>query len=298
MIHHTPLDIPIAGPSGNPGAAGFTSFGCPVFSAGNAQVTETIPIEAQSTVLKWVQQVALQGEAYKNEIVEIFGEDGGGIAAEDDSWGTPQADGKDDDEPEGQAKNTEGANGKAKGGEEAQTIKTNEKATEENIKALEQNIKATEENIKATKGNIKAMVENMKAGGANRKRIIEENDKTLEENNKAIEENDKTIEENDKAIGENNRLIEANNKAKAASQAKKEAAQAESASTKATSTQATGSNTKTDNKVVSAKGDDMAETGGVKTHSENTAFLPTDEGPNAEDMKELVTEMKDLRATH
>lgn len=277
MIHHTPLDTPIAGPSGNPGAAGFTSFGCPVFSAGNAQVTETIPIEAQSTVLKWVQQVALQGEAYKNEIVEIFGEDGSGIAAEDDSWGTPQADGKDDDEPEGQAKNTEGADGKAKGGEEAQTIKTNEKAT---------------------KGNIKAMVENMKAGGANRKRIIEENDKTLEENNKAIEENDKTIEENDKAIGENNRLIEANNKAKAASQAKKKAAQAKSASTKATSTQATGSNTKTDNKVVSAKGNDMAETGGVKTHSENTAFLPTDEGPNAEDMKELVTEMKDLRATH
>jgi len=71
-----------------------------------------------------------------------------------------------------------------------------------------------------------------------------------------------------------------------------------SASTKATSIRATGSNTEIDNKVVSAKGNGVAKVGGVKSHSENTPFIPTNEGPNAEDMKELVTEMKDLTATH
>jgi hypothetical protein len=257
-----------------------------------------------------MQQVALQGEAYKNEIVEIFGEDDSGIAAEDDSWGTPQVDGNDEGEPEGQAKDTEVASGKAKGsggeaqaievndkasentrakdtaqakgtgtktadgktkgrGDEAQTIETDDKAIKESMKAIEENIKATKENMKATEEKLKAM---------------EANKKVRDESSNAIEENNKVIEENDKA--------------KAATQAKKEAAQANSASTKATSTRATGSNTKTDNKVVTAKGNGVAEVGGVKTQIEKTPFRPTNEGPNAEDMKELVTEMKDLTATH
>jgi myosin heavy subunit len=325
MIHHTPLDTPIAGPSGNPGAAGFTSFGCPVFSAGDAQVTETMPIEAQATVLKWIQQVALQGETYKNEIVEILGEDDSGIAAEGDSWGTPAAEGNDDGELEAQAKDTKFANSKTKGsdgeaqvievndktsentrakdtakakgtgtntaadgktkgrGDEAQTIESDDKAIEGSMKALVKNVNVTDKTIKAIEANIKTMEGN--------RNPTEEEIKAMKEYMKAAEENVKAIEEDIKAIVENDKAI-------ATTQAKKEAAQANSASTKATSTQAAGSNTNTDNKVESAKGNDVAETGGVKTRSENTPFLPTDEGPNAEDMKELVTEMTDLTAPH
>ncbi|KAK3901511.1 Arb2 domain-containing protein [Staphylotrichum tortipilum] len=92
VIHHTPLDTPISGAGGNPGAGTFTSFGCPVYSAGEAQVTETIFIEAQPAVLRWIQQVALEEEAYKNEVLEIFGEEGNGITSEelDLPWGAPE----------------------------------------------------------------------------------------------------------------------------------------------------------------------------------------------------------------
>ncbi|KAK3298587.1 Arb2 domain-containing protein [Chaetomium fimeti] len=210
MIHHTPLDNPIAGPNGNPGAAGFTSFGCPVFSAGKAQVTETIPVEAQSAVLKWMQQVAMEGEAYKNDIIDIFGEDGGGIVTEGNSswWGAPQADSNNDGEAEGQAKNTKVADGKDDG-----------------------------------------------TGGESHTE---------------------------------------NGKVNQTTQVKKDAAPA-----KGTSNKATGPSTSTDSKVVPAKENDVAGVGGVNIHSDDkTPFPPTSEGPNAEDMKELVTEMKDLTATH
>ncbi|KAK3371949.1 Arb2 domain-containing protein [Podospora didyma] len=60
-MHHEPLDTPFTGPGGNPQAAGFTAYGCPAFSAGDANVTETILIEAQAAVLKWSQEVALAG---------------------------------------------------------------------------------------------------------------------------------------------------------------------------------------------------------------------------------------------
>lgn len=93
LIHHTPLDNPVAGPRGNPGIMGFTSYGCPVYSAGEAKVTETMLIDAQPAVLKWIQQVALKGEAYKNEVVEVFGDEGGVKSEEIDSpWGAPEAD--------------------------------------------------------------------------------------------------------------------------------------------------------------------------------------------------------------
>ncbi|AEO65667.1 uncharacterized protein THITE_56097, partial [Thermothielavioides terrestris NRRL 8126] len=76
VIHHTPVDTPVAGPSGNPGASGFTSFGCPVYSAGPAaKYTETMLIEAQREVVSWIQQVALAGDAYKNEVFAVFGEE-------------------------------------------------------------------------------------------------------------------------------------------------------------------------------------------------------------------------------
>lgn len=269
MIHHTPLETPIAGPSGNPGAAGFTSFGCPVFSAGKAQVTETIPVEAQSAVLKWIQQVALHGEAYKNEVVEIFGEDDSGPAADGGSWwGAPQADGNNDGELEGQATDTKAANGKAKGNSsEAQTIDENGKANG-NGKA--------HENGKAN--------ENSKA-----------KESTPDKKNTAQAEGTGTRAVDGKASdnGGESQATEENSKTKATTPTKKDTAKA-----KSTSNKATGSNTKTDNKVVPAKGNGVAEASGVKTHSENTPFHPANEGPNAEDMKELVTEMKDLTTTH
>jgi hypothetical protein len=51
-------------------------------------------IETQPSVLSWIQEVALQGEAYKNEVVEIFGEEGDGIPTEEPypSWGPPETD--------------------------------------------------------------------------------------------------------------------------------------------------------------------------------------------------------------
>ncbi|KAK0737485.1 Arb2 domain-containing protein [Apiosordaria backusii] len=78
-IHQTPLDNPIAGSLGNPAAVGFTSFGCPAYSAGEANMTELMLIEAHDSVLKWLEKVALEGEAYKNEDVQIFGDDDGAI---------------------------------------------------------------------------------------------------------------------------------------------------------------------------------------------------------------------------
>jgi hypothetical protein len=77
---------------------GFSSFGCPVYSAGEANVVETLLVEAQPAVLKWIQEVALKGEDYKNEVFEIFGEKPDDI---DTPWGQP---GSDTAEEHGEAK--------------------------------------------------------------------------------------------------------------------------------------------------------------------------------------------------
>ncbi|KAK0671192.1 Arb2 domain-containing protein [Cercophora samala] len=81
-IHHTPLDNPIAGSFGNPGTLGFTSFGCPAFSAGEANMTEVMLIETHDSVLNWLEKVALLGEAYYNEDVQIYGDEDGVIPEE------------------------------------------------------------------------------------------------------------------------------------------------------------------------------------------------------------------------
>lgn len=87
-IHHTPLDNPIAGSFGNPGALGFTSFGCPAFSAGEANMTELMLIETHHSVLNWLENVALLGEAYRNEDVQRYGDDDGVIPEEVlQAWG-------------------------------------------------------------------------------------------------------------------------------------------------------------------------------------------------------------------
>ncbi len=51
-------------------------------------------IDAQPAVLKWMQQVALEGEAYKNEVVDILGEENGALMTEElgASWGSLEMD--------------------------------------------------------------------------------------------------------------------------------------------------------------------------------------------------------------
>jgi hypothetical protein len=74
---------------------GFTAYGCPVYSAGEqVLITETALIEAQPAVLQWMQQVALEGAAYKNEAIEILGDEIGGVTTEelDSPWGAPEVD--------------------------------------------------------------------------------------------------------------------------------------------------------------------------------------------------------------
>ena len=69
---------------------GIPSYGCPSYRAGDASIIEMLLIETQPAVLKWIQDVALQGEAYKNDDFEIFGDDIEGDLPEDmldQGWG-------------------------------------------------------------------------------------------------------------------------------------------------------------------------------------------------------------------
>ena len=69
---------------------GIPSYGCPTYSAGDASIIEMLLIETQPAVLKWIQDVALQGGAYKNDDFEIFGDDIEGDLPEDmldQGWG-------------------------------------------------------------------------------------------------------------------------------------------------------------------------------------------------------------------
>ncbi|KAH6630485.1 Arb2 domain-containing protein [Chaetomium sp. MPI-SDFR-AT-0129] len=96
IIHHMPLGVPVAGPNGNPGTTGFTKYGCPVFSAGAAQHVETMLIEALPSVLKFIQEVAMEGESFKNPVFEIFG-DQNDAEPQSSWWGTPDGDGEGED---------------------------------------------------------------------------------------------------------------------------------------------------------------------------------------------------------
>ncbi len=87
--HDEDLDYPISGPEGNPKVTGFTNYGCPVFSAGNALVTETILIEASPSVLAWMQEVALT-PGYKNPYIEVTAAD---CTYDGPAWETTEEDG-------------------------------------------------------------------------------------------------------------------------------------------------------------------------------------------------------------
>jgi hypothetical protein len=70
-MHEEALGIPVAGPEGNPKSSAFTNFGCPVYSAGEANIVEMLLIEAHSAVLDWIQEVALAGDDYVNPEVSL-----------------------------------------------------------------------------------------------------------------------------------------------------------------------------------------------------------------------------------
>lgn len=86
-------------------------------------------IETQPAVLKWIQDVALKGEAYRNDDFEIFGDDLEGDLPEDTSnqgWG------------EGYGEKEEDAGEARVGSDESRmslgsSIAAAEKADEENI---------------------------------------------------------------------------------------------------------------------------------------------------------------------
>ncbi|KAL1882048.1 hypothetical protein VTK73DRAFT_2762 [Phialemonium thermophilum] len=70
IIHHDPLNFPVAGPEGKSKEMAFTTFGCPVFSAGEtANMTELLLIETHKAILQWMQEVA-STSGYRNPLVE------------------------------------------------------------------------------------------------------------------------------------------------------------------------------------------------------------------------------------
>ncbi|KAK3363300.1 Arb2 domain-containing protein [Lasiosphaeria hispida] len=74
-IRPEPLDTAIADPSGNPMEKGSTAFGCPVYSAGEeCRMVESLLLDTQPSLLKWIQRVALEGENYKNPVFKVIGD--------------------------------------------------------------------------------------------------------------------------------------------------------------------------------------------------------------------------------
>ncbi|KAI0531592.1 Arb2 domain-containing protein [Xylaria digitata] len=69
-----PLGLVLSGDSGNSHTTTFTSFGCPVFSAGEAQHVETLFISSYPVVLDWIQEVTnthAMNKPYKNPVFTV-----------------------------------------------------------------------------------------------------------------------------------------------------------------------------------------------------------------------------------
>jgi hypothetical protein len=80
-----PLGLVLSGPSGNPNTSTFTSLGCPVFSAGEQMHVETLFVASHTTVLGWLQEVALT-PSYKNPEFAVFYQDNKGESSYWDDW--------------------------------------------------------------------------------------------------------------------------------------------------------------------------------------------------------------------
>ena len=54
---------------GNPYAPSITAIGCPAFSGGEESFVERLLVRSHPAVLAWLQEVALDGPAYKNPVI-------------------------------------------------------------------------------------------------------------------------------------------------------------------------------------------------------------------------------------
>jgi len=82
-------------------------------------------------VLRWIQQIALEGAAYKNEVVEIFGEEGNAVTTEgfDSMWCDPEPEAAETGEASGDQTQADGEAVEATRGDIATKNETNGKAT-------------------------------------------------------------------------------------------------------------------------------------------------------------------------
>lgn len=61
----------MSNPGGNPNTVYFTSYGCPVLSAGERYYTELALIKSKGLVLPWMREVYNAGGAYVNPELEV-----------------------------------------------------------------------------------------------------------------------------------------------------------------------------------------------------------------------------------
>ncbi|KAI5925716.1 Arb2 domain-containing protein [Camillea tinctor] len=68
-----PAGMTLSGPDGNPRTATFTSYGCPVFSSGEAHHVECGLVAGRRVVVEWLREVAAAGPHYRNpEVVVLY----------------------------------------------------------------------------------------------------------------------------------------------------------------------------------------------------------------------------------
>jgi len=82
IIHGAPIGTLVAGPDGDldPGQTRFTRFGCPSYSAGESCILdEMILTDSMDDMLKWMEEVTLLGEDYKNPVFMTMDDDDDGV---------------------------------------------------------------------------------------------------------------------------------------------------------------------------------------------------------------------------
>ncbi len=136
--YHEPLDFPVSGPDGNPKLVGFTNHGCPVLSAGDALIIETMLIEVRCSLLAWMNEVAMT-PGYANPHMEITTQD---CIDEGPAWGAAEETASPIELPSGKLeagddKDAEGDAGVAQEHESAQESNRNETPVVDGTKVTE-----------------------------------------------------------------------------------------------------------------------------------------------------------------
>lgn len=75
ITSNEPLGTPLANPGGNSRTVTFTSYGCPVLSAGEPYYTERALVASKGHVLPWMDGVYRAGERYVNPELQVAFED-------------------------------------------------------------------------------------------------------------------------------------------------------------------------------------------------------------------------------